>query len=152
MKFFIYLLAIISFSCHPKNDKNSREIPQKKTEVKTKSQYSYPFYLDNINSQFTATAELENPDLYPKFYDLFAKYGYEGNGYCWEGHIIQILEKVKPNLLKEITFDPEAGSILIHFKSEQSQKEFAKVLCPIFSDLKKLEGFVKNADKTRIDN
>jgi len=57
----------------------------------------YPFELQEFDGQFNIVANIESEDLYPKYYDLFQKHGYEGNGYCWDGHITQILEKLEFN-------------------------------------------------------
>jgi hypothetical protein len=112
----------------------------------------YPFELQEIRGQYQIVANIESEDLYPKYYDFFQKYGYEGNGYCWVGHITQILEKLDKNLLSHIDFDPEAGSFFANADSKESQLKFVDLLGPIFSDMKKLEEWVKKADRSRIDD
>lgn len=112
----------------------------------------YPFELQNNNGQYGIVANIESKELYPKYYDLFRKYGYEGNGYCWEGHIRQILEKLDKSLLDHIEFDPEAGTFFATADSKESQQKFVALLSPIFSDMKKLEEWVKKAERSRIDD
>lgn len=111
----------------------------------------YPFDIF-YDGQYVIRAELEGPELYPKYVNLFEKYGYSGNGYSWEGHITQILEKVNPELLSHIDFDPEAGAFFAYADTEQNQKKFVEILSPIFSDMSKLEKYLKQADKSRIDD
>jgi hypothetical protein len=112
----------------------------------------YPFELQEIGGQYQLVANIESADLYPKYYDFFQKHGYEGNGYCWEGHITQILEKLDKKLLSHIEFDPEAGAFFANADSKETQLKFVETLSPIFSDMKKLEEWVKKADRSRIDD
>lgn len=112
----------------------------------------YPFTIHTIEGSYVIMASLEGEDLYPKYYDFFARHQYEGNGYCWEGHIIQILEKLDKELLNHLSFDPEAGGFYAYADNEANQLRFVKVLSPIFSDLAKLEEYIKTADRTRIDD
>lgn len=112
----------------------------------------YPFELQEFNGQYQIVANIEREDLYPKYYDFYQKHGYEGNGYCWEGHITQILEKLDKKLLNHIDFDPEAGAFFANADSKENQLKFVELLSPIFSDMKKLEEWVKKADRSRIDD
>lgn len=111
---------------------------------------TYPFKIYNTD-YFVIEAETEG-ELYPKYAEFFEKLGYSGNGYCWEGHIIQILQKKNPELLSHLDFDPEAGAFFCYADSEESRAEFLKTLCPIFSDLEILEEYVKAADRSLIDD
>lgn len=113
---------------------------------------TFPFSLDEFEGQFSIGAELESPDLYPKYYEFFAKHEYEGNGYCWEGHIRQILEQKDPALLDHVEFDPEAGAFFAYADSKENQLRFVALLSPIFSDLAVLEAHVEKADRSRIDD
>lgn len=112
----------------------------------------YPFELQENGGQYHILANIESEALYPKYYDFFQKQGFEGNGYCWEGHITQILEKLDKKLLSHIKFDPEAGAFFANADSKESQLKFVEILSPIFSDMKKLEEWVKKADRSRIDD
>jgi len=78
--------------------------------------------------------------------------GYEGNGYCWEGHITQLLEQLDPELLDHIEFDPEAGAFFAYADSKASMERFVNLLSPIFSDLTKLATYVEAADRDRVDD
>ncbi len=110
----------------------------------------YPFKIYDTDN-FVISAEIEG-ELYPTYFDFFEKHGYSGNGYCWEGHIIQILEKKDSSLLSHINFDPEAGGFYAYADSEESRRKFLEILCPIFSDLNLLNKFVVAADRSRIDD
>jgi hypothetical protein len=123
----------------------------KPTKQKLVNKY-YPFELQDFDGQYNIVANIESEDLYPKYYDFFKKHGYEGNGYCWEGHITQVLEKLDKSLLTQVDFDPEAGTFFAIANSKESQLKFVETLSPIFSDLKKLEEWVKKADRSRIDD
>lgn len=112
----------------------------------------YPFELQDFDGQYNIVANIESGNLYPKYYDFFQKHGYEGNGYCWEGHITQILEKLDKSLLTQVDFDPEAGTFFAIANSKESQRKFVETLSPIFSDMEKLEEWVKKADRSRIDD
>ena len=123
----------------------------KPTKQKLVNKY-YPFELQENGGQYQIVANIESEDLYPKYYEFFQKHGYEGNGYCWEGHITQILEKLDKKLLSHIEFDPEAGAFFANADSKETQLKFVETLSPIFSDMKKLEEWVKKADRSRIDD
>jgi hypothetical protein len=123
----------------------------KPTKPKPVNKY-YPFKLQEIGDHYQIVANIESEDLYPKYYDFFQKHGYEGNGYCWEGHITQILEKLDRKLLSHVDFDPEAGAFFANADSKESQVKFVELLSPIFSDMKKLEEWVKKADRSRMED
>lgn len=101
------------------------------------------------NDSFWIKAEVERLSDYM---GLFMEYDYEPNGYCWEGHIVQILEKINPDLLAYITFDPEAGCFYAYTDSKQHQLDFVNTLSPVFQDKEKLETYIASADKERIDD
>lgn len=150
MKFstaLILPLVFFIFACSQKNT-DEPETGSNKTTV----QNPYPFRLTQDSDQFTIMADLESEDLYAKYYPLFANYEYEGNGYCWEGHIIQILEKKDVELLDHLDFDPEAGAFFVYADTKETQLRFIQVVSPIFSNLEQLESYIKSADRSRIDD
>jgi Immunity protein 51 len=164
------ILVITITSCDNRNNStdSSRELipnPEEqkkdtfilaKTDTTKKTTTSinkyFPFELQEIEGRYQIVAQIEEPDLYPKYYNLFKKYGYEGNGVCWEGHITQILEKLDIELIKHINFDSEAGSFFAIADTKNNQLKFVEILSPIFSDIDKLEGWVKKANRSRIDD
>ncbi len=97
-------------------------------------------------------AAIETKDLYPKYFNLFKRYGYSGNGESWSDIIQQILEKRAPDLIERITFDPEAGAFFAYAKNEGDRQRFIQIVAPVFSDIKALESFIRNADKSRMDD
>jgi hypothetical protein len=110
----------------------------------------FPFELTDISGQFAISAEIEGPELYTNYSEVFEKHDYSGNGYSWEGHIIQILEKIDPELLQHIDFDPEAGGFYAYADTKESQVRFVELLSPIFADMATLEDYIKKADRSRI--
>ena len=161
----ISVSTILITGCEQKNNTNNKHSSQKndsviltqsdtiKPKIKLNSRDKYfPFELLEIDGHYQIIVQIEGPELYPTYYNLFKKYGYEGNGYCWEGHITQILEKLDRELLKHIEFDPEAGSFFAKADIKANQIKFVEVLSPIFSDIAKLELWVKKADRLRIDD
>lgn len=109
----------------------------------------FPFELEGDGA---ISAMIEEESLYPLYYEVFQKHGYEGNGYCWEGHIVQILEQRDPPLLQHIRFDPEAGAFFAYADSENAQQQFAELLSPVFSKPATLEMWIEKADRSRIDD
>jgi hypothetical protein len=113
---------------------------------------TYPFTLSEDHGQYVIVAQIESSDLFNAYNPLFEKHGYSGNGYCWEGHIIQILEKEDKELLTHIDFDPEAGAFYAYADTKNAQLRFVRILKPVFTDLIKLERYIKSADRNRIDD
>ena len=113
---------------------------------------TFPFDISYSGGRYVIAVELEGPRLYPTYYNLFKKYGYEGNGPCWEGHIRQILENKDPGLLSHLEFDTEADAFFAYADSRQTQQKFVDILSPIFSNLDDLGGWVKKANRSRIDD
>ena len=111
----------------------------------------YPFKIYDTEL-FVISAEIEGIELFDKYGSFFEEHNYSGNGYTWEGHIVQILEKEDPELLNHIDFDPEAGGFFAYADSEENRNKFINVLAPIFKDLEKLEQFVASANRNRIDD
>jgi hypothetical protein len=113
---------------------------------------SYPFEITERDGQYSIVVQIETDELFSKYNPIFERNGYSGNGYCWEGHITQILEKIDRGLLNHIDFDPEAGAFFAYADSKSSQQKFVDNLSPIFTDLKKLEEYIKSAKRSRIDD
>jgi len=122
------------------------------TKAEGKMTTCFPFEIGENAGQFTITVATERPELYPKYAAFFERFHFSGNGYCWEGHITQIMEKMNPDLLQHIKFDSEAGAFFAIADTKENQLKFVELLSPIFADLKKLEEFVKKADPSRIDD
>lgn len=112
----------------------------------------FPFQFIGSDGSYAIHAPIEDDELFDKYFPFFESQGYEANGYCWEGHIIQILEKEDPELLEHIEFDSEAGSFYAYADSSEARERFVKLLSPIFSDLDKLQYYVENADRDRLDD
>jgi hypothetical protein len=148
---------LIGFSCSSANSTKNDAVAQTNT-LESSNTYSsdlknyFPFEISFDGERYTIMVATESPELYPKYADFFENFGYTGNGYCWEGHITQVLEELNPQLLTHIAFDPEAGAFFAYADTEESQLKFVELLSPIFSDLSKLESYVKKADRSRIDD
>jgi hypothetical protein len=112
----------------------------------------FPFEIMDMGGHYQIAVQLDAPGLSPKYQDFFKTYEYSGNGYCWEGHITQILEKLDKELLKHIEFNSEGGAFLATADSKANQIKFVELLSPVFSDLKKLGLWVKKADRSRISD
>ncbi|WP_430899842.1 MULTISPECIES: hypothetical protein [unclassified Paraflavitalea] len=117
-----------------------------------KSSIFFPFNEVSSGDIIGLELFLSQPELYPSYHDMFQRFGYEGNGYCWEGHIIQILEQLSPKLLTAISFESEAGSLLLEFNTVGDRDFFQTLLCPILSDIDKFQEWVAKADHSRIDD
>lgn len=143
-------LLVIALTISACSQTNSN--PQNNQKTSRTMNNPFPFEITDNSGQHTITAALENEDLFNKYYPFFEQHGYEGNGYCWEGHIIQILEKRDQELLDHLEFDPEAGAFYAYADSKETQTRFVNLLSPIFADLEQLEEYVKTAERDRIDD
>lgn len=110
-------LLTIALSISACSQANSDKQDNQKTQMTM--DYPFPFKVMDNDGQFTILAELESGDLFEKYFPFFEKHGYEGNGYCWEGHITQILEKKDKELLNHIEFDQKQE----HSLPMQTQKK-----------------------------
>jgi hypothetical protein len=113
---------------------------------------NYDPFLIYKDGSYMIAAEIESKELFEKYNPIFEKYEYSGNGYSWEGHIKQMLEKENPSLLKHLQFDPEAGGFYVFADSEKTQRRFADIVSKIFKDIPKLEQYLKTADREKIDD
>jgi hypothetical protein len=158
----IVLLLILFSQCREKatpqtatDEDTSKPIlnnPKPAQDTVLRSEKTFPFELSASDGRFAIQAFVDGKPLYPKYYQFFKKYGYEGNGPCWEGHIRQILDKIDPTLLSHLEFDAEAGTFLAYADSRQTQQRFVDILSPIFSNLDSLAVWVKQADRSKIDD
>ena len=117
----------------------------------TKIENYDPFVIYKDGS-YMIGAEIESKELFDKYNSIFEKYEYSGNGYSWEGHIKQMLQKENSSLLKHLQFDPEAGGFYVFADSEKTQRQFADIVSKIFKDIPKLEQYLKTADREKIDD
>ena len=113
---------------------------------------TFPFTLQRADRNYVIVADLGQPDLSPEYREFFEQHGYTGNGYTWEGMVVQILEERDPELLDAVEFDPEANTFLAYVDNPETQQRFVDVLSPIFADLSILEQHVAKADRDRIDD
>lgn len=154
---FITTLFLFGLSCSQQNDKSKLNKKNTKDTIVTKINNNkitnyYPFKINDNNGRFNIIVETESSELYPKYADFFEKYEYSGNGYCWEGHITQILEKLNSELLHHIDFDSEAGAFFAYADTKENQIKIVELLSPVFADFTKLTEYVKTADRSRIDD
>ena len=63
-------------------------------------------------------------------YSLFEKHGIEPNGYVWKKVLQTHLETTHPELLSNVTFDPEAGMFACY-----GTVRGMRAIAPIFLDL-----------------
>lgn len=92
-------------------------------------------------------SELEEESILNTYAPLFEKYGAEGNGYSWAALLKVILKKEKPDLLKHLDFDPEAGGFYLFADSENSQRQFVTFAQKAFKDKNKLIKYLTGPDK-----
>lgn len=110
----------------------------------------YPFQLKKAYKEIIAN--LESAELFLKYHSFFKANGYEGNGYCWEGHIIQILEKLNSELLAFIDFDSVTEKFQCSFENSEAMQNFINIVVPIFSNMNELQYWVSTAARDRIDD
>jgi asparagine N-glycosylation enzyme membrane subunit Stt3 len=150
-------ILLLGLSCSQPNENSKRNRTNyTDTTIVTTNKNNmtnyFPFKISDDNGRYTIIVETESAELYPKYADFFEKYEYSGNGYCWEGHITEILEKLNPELLQHIDFDPEAGAFFAYADTKENQIKIVELLSPIFADFAKLEEYVKKANRSRIDD
>ena len=144
----VFLFAPMMLTAYGCKQKATQNLPNTIAQENVKD--PYPFYIGGEGELFYLGAAIENDTLYNVYNPIFKKHGYSGNGYSWEGHIEQILEKVDNDLLHHIEFDAEAGAFFAQADSKESQQRFVNILSPIFTDLPQLEAYLKKADRARI--
>lgn len=127
-----------------------KSVQKNQSEDPTLTDDPFPFGVSELNGQYSIRVPLEDKKLYDKYFHFFAHHGFEGNGYCWEGHIIQILEKIDTDLLHRIEMDAEAGAFYAYAETRADQVHFVNLLAPIFQNLDELSRFVRIADKSRV--
>ncbi len=111
-----------------------------------------PFFTGEEGGHFFIGAEIESDLLFEKYNPIFSEHGYAGNGYSWEGHIEQILEKLDKELLAHLEFDSEMATFYARADSKETQQRFVNILSPIFADLSQLEAYLRKADRGRISD
>ena len=134
----------------------SKQLPTESPRISkqydsTKIEKFDPFVIYKDGS-FMIAAEIESKELFEKYNPIFQKFEYSGNGYSWEGHIKQMLQKEKSTLLKHLQFNSEAGGFYVFADSEKTQREFAEIVCKIFKNIPKLEQYLMTADRAKIDD
>lgn len=113
----------------------------------------FPFETEDYwGNPYPVFSNLKSKDIYMPYYSLFSNLGYEGNGYCWEGHIRQVLKEIDKDLLQQLNFDSQTDVFYAFTNTKECQEKFLQILTPIFSDLDKLEKWVKKADRAQIDD
>jgi len=113
---------------------------------------TYPFLVSEDDDQITIQVATESDEIMGKYVPLFEEFTYSGNGYTWEGLIMQLLEKENPAILDEIEFDSEAGTFVAYTGSRTAQAEFIKTVVPVFKDPESLRPFLKQADRSRVSD
>ena len=100
------------------------------------------------NKFFAVIADVSRPE----FVQLFEKHNFQSNGYAWEGHILLILEKIAPELIPHIEFDPADDMFIMKADSAENQQRFVEILAPVFQDLDLLNSYIAAADPDMIDD
>lgn len=120
--------------------------------AQSKPKRTFPFTVRQVDGKYMISAEIEEPPLYPKYFNLFKKYNYTGNGQTWSDLIQQILKKQAPDLLGRIQLDPEASMFAAYANTVADEQRFLNILVPVFSNLSMLEHYIKQADRSKFDD
>ncbi|PUZ30156.1 Immunity protein 51 [Chitinophaga costaii] len=110
----------------------------------------FPFTISDYKGTFGIVAAVESPELNSRYFNIFSKYNYEGNGFAWEGIIKQILEKLAPDLLTHVEYDTLEGGFYAYADSKDTQLRILDVLVPVFNDDQVLEDYLSQADPSQM--
>jgi hypothetical protein len=163
---FLIILSLITFiSCN--NNKKANGINKNAPFYSNEINFGHPRFTKNYDSikflnyypfiaynddNYMILAEIESIELFDKYTKIFEAHGYSGSGYCWEGHIKQILKIEKPELLNFISFDSETGGFYMYTSSKEKQIIIVEYLSKIFSDTLLLNKYLEKANRAKIND
>lgn len=112
----------------------------------------FPFGVSELNNQFSIRVPLSDKALYEEYELLFNDLGIKHTGIVWEDYIINILERINPELLNHIEFDAEENGFYAYAATRNHQIEFVNTLTPIFRDKEILARYLVMQNKNRSYN
>jgi hypothetical protein len=107
----------------------------------------YPCTLITANGQYTI--QIPN-DISLHFKKTWDEFHYSGNGYTWEGLLKQFIRKDKFTI--DVEFDSEGGEFWASLKTRADQLKFAQYIHELCANKNKFREYVKNADRSSVDD
>lgn len=105
----------------------------------------YPFSWRPADGSDDFGVVLYTADEYKK--EIFADFGFEGNGYDWEAVAQAFIRREQPDVDGKVSFDPEADTFLAYSKDEEALRIFVtkfKEFCEDDERLAKVLSCVKD--------
>jgi len=154
MKSIIALfLLTIAFSSHCFGQVPVSKKAEKQLTPEDKNTLCFPLQKDDVYSLYSYIIDLRDEKVRKKYAYLFAKYNYEFSGYVWAGILKNIIKQADDkNITRHVFVKGQENLVTFTITQYQVADKFPTFICPIFSDLRLFEKYIKSADRHKIKN
>lgn len=140
--------SVAEFKRSMQTELDEAKVIRTEINIETISDPIFPCKSVNYDGVYRVTIEYE-AIFY--FLELFADNLIYGNGYTWEGVVIQYLEKTHQDLLSELEFDSEGDAFVAYCASEKVQNDLSEVIHELCMNEEEFRIFLQQVDHSRID-
>lgn len=112
----------------------------------------FPMSDDNVYKVYKYIINLNDPKVIRRYRAFFDKHNYAFTGYVWEGLLKRMLNDADKNISDNVVFRVDKNIVAIKVTNYNITRKFPGYICPLLSDLKIFERYLKNLNRNSINN
>lgn len=146
-------LLIIVFSAHCFGQAKVSKKAEKQPTPENKNTLCFPLQKDDVYSLYSYIIDLRDEKVRRKYAGLFTKNNYEFSGYVWAGILKGIIKQADDkDITRHVFVKGQENLVTFTITQYQVADKFPAFICPVFSDLRLFEKYIKSADRHKIKN
>lgn len=149
----IFLLLSVSISLNVLAQEKVVPTPNIQAVAESKPTLCFPLEQDNVYSLYSYIIDLRDEKVRRKYESLFAKYNYEFTGYVWASILREIISSSDDKEIAGHVFVKGQENLLTFTITQyQVRERFPQFICPILTDRRLLEKYIRTADRHKVKN
>jgi len=144
-----FLLVLFYFSG---NAQNAVQSPATGIAVTTHIEKKFPFFIDTADKEYAVSIHIEDITVSSKYASLFKKYTLNYDIETWQEIMTQMIRKWLPYMESTVSFFDDNKILYIQPGNKIYEASLVEMLHPIFYDMAAMDAFLKNLDRTNLEN
>ncbi|MGN6568946.1 MAG: hypothetical protein ACTHJ0_13380 [Flavipsychrobacter sp.] len=147
----LLLSVILSFNGLAQEKIVPKAVTQAVSE--NKSSLCFPLEKDDIYSFYSYIIDLRDEKVHRKYESLFTRYNYEFTGYAWASILKEIISNSEDkDIAGHIFVKGQENLVTFTITQYQVRERFPQFICPILTDRRLLEKYIRSANRHKVKN
>lgn len=130
-------------------------VPKAGTQAvsESKSVLCFPLEKDDIYSLYSYIIDLRDEKVHRKYESLFTRHNYEFTGYVWASILKDIISNSEDkDIAGHVFVKGQENLVTFTITQYQVRERFPQFICPILTDRRLLEKYIRTADRHKVKN